>query len=378
MKSGGVFQYSQTILDAFISLPEDRYEKHVVFFDKDWFEQFSCSSKIKAEFANGDHHYYSCEKNYNSWKICLGRFFYRILNMGVRENDNFDLCIFPAQDSLAYQLPYKSLVSIHDLMHRYERIFPEVGNYQTYNAREIHYMRICKYSEGIMVDSEIGKTQLMESYPNVNRNRVFVLPYIHRKSLFDKVDYLSVKNKYLLPDKFIFYPAQFWKHKNHQGLIDAIAIVKKSDPDIKLILTGEKNNGYTDVLESIERNRLGETVRYIGCISDLEMNALYYLARAMVMPSFFGPTNIPPLEAMATGCPCAVSNVYAMATQIGGAGLLFDPNSAMDIAEKIRLLWNDDSLCLKMAVIGLRRTKEIYSQLVFNANFENIVEECMK
>ena len=66
------------------------------------------------------------------------------------------------------------------------------------------------------------------------------------------------------------------------------------------------------------------------------------------MPSYFGPTNIPPLEAMALGCPVAVSNKYAMPEQVGDAGLLFDPDSPEEIAKCIKAMWLDDKLRQKM------------------------------
>ncbi len=76
------------------------------------------------------------------------------------------------------------------------------------------------------------------------------------------------------------------------------------------------------------------------------------------MPSYFGPTNIPPLEAMALGCPVAVSRKYAMPEQVGKAGLLFDPDSPEEIAECIRTLWLDNKLRHKMQKYGTRRVQK--------------------
>ena len=73
------------------------------------------------------------------------------------------------------------------------------------------------------------------------------------------------------------------------------------------------------------------------------------------MPSYFGPTNIPPLEAMALGCPVAVSDKYAMPEQVGDAGLLFNPNSPKEIAECIRKLWCDNALRQNMIKKGYKR-----------------------
>jgi len=75
----------------------------------------------------------------------------------------------------------------------------------------------------------------------------------------------------------------------------------------------------------------------------------------MVMPTFFGPTNIPPLEAFACGCPAAVSNVYGMPEQADGAALLFDPNSMEQMASVMERLWVDDELCRGLAIRGRQR-----------------------
>jgi glycosyltransferase involved in cell wall biosynthesis len=75
----------------------------------------------------------------------------------------------------------------------------------------------------------------------------------------------------------------------------------------------------------------------------------------MVMPTFFGPTNIPPLEAFATGCPAAVSNIYGMPEQIGEAALFFDPVSDAEISGALLRLWTDDALCEELSARGLTR-----------------------
>jgi glycosyltransferase involved in cell wall biosynthesis len=81
----------------------------------------------------------------------------------------------------------------------------------------------------------------------------------------------------------------------------------------------------------------------------------YRRARALVMPTFFGPTNIPPLEALSCGCPVAVSNIYAMPEQLGDAALYFDPASPSEIASALERLWRDDALCARLREQGQRR-----------------------
>ena len=120
-----------------------------------------------------------------------------------------------------------------------------------------------------------------------------------------------------MPPKYIFYPAQFWKHKNHINLIKAIRILQTELEDIQLVLVGSEKNNYQEVKRVIRDNGLERYVTTLGFVSDGKMVYLYKHAVGMVMPTYFGPTNLPPLEAMALGCPVAVSNNYAMPEQIG-------------------------------------------------------------
>jgi glycosyltransferase involved in cell wall biosynthesis len=92
------------------------------------------------------------------------------------------------------------------------------------------------------------------------------------------------------------------------------------------------------------------------------------------MPTFFGPTNIPPLEAFATECPVAISNAYAMPEQVGDAGLFFDPNSTEQIADAIYKLWTDDNLVEILKQKGIAKNKQ-WGQKQFSERLEYIIQD---
>ena len=77
---------------------------------------------------------------------------------------------------------------------------------------------------------------------------------------------------------------------------------------------------------------------FLGFISDMEIINLYNGALGLVMPSYFGPTNIPPIEAIMLNCPVVVSDVYASRIQLENAALYFNPNDYIDISNKIEAL----------------------------------------
>jgi glycosyltransferase involved in cell wall biosynthesis len=266
-----------------------------------------------------------------------------------------DVWIFPNQDAWSYFLAVPALVSVFDLMHRYERHFPEVSKGLKYYRRESHYKQICRFAKGILVDSHVGKHQIEESY-NVASAKVHVLPFITpprtSSSMSGDGDLAS------LPDKFFFYPAQFWAHKNHLRLLAALAELKKSVPDVQLVLAGSKKNNYSSVLAKIEQLGIERNVHMLGYVTDSQVFDLYGRARALIMPTFFGPTNIPPLEAMSYGCPVAVSRIYAMPEQLGDAAIYFDPTSTPEIADAMHRLWTDDALCDQLRNKGRLRNEQ--------------------
>lgn len=274
----------------------------------------------------------------------------------VMASKHCDVYIFPAQDAHTYLMPLPTIGVIHDLMHRYERSFPEVGTENEFAKREYHYSHMCKASKAILVDSELGKRMVEESYMNARPN-CQVLPYISPYTQQDIVP-AEFYEKYKLPSKYLFYPAQFWQHKNHSRLLKAIAEVKKKIPNVQLVLVGSPKNGYQDMLNLIESLDLSENVKIFGLVDDCYMPGFYKHARALIMPTFFGPSNIPPLEAFSLGCPVAVSKIYAMPDLYQDAALYFDPNSVEELVSVIQRLWEEDILCQKLIKEGTKRHQD--------------------
>jgi glycosyltransferase involved in cell wall biosynthesis len=196
----------------------------------------------------------------------------------------------------------------------------------------------------------VGKRQVIESYA-AQPELLHELPFVAPSCLDGEV--APYDGPIPLPEKFLFYPAQFWAHKNHHSLIRALAMLRSRIPDIKLVCAGAAKNGFPAVHRLVEELGLSDHVLFLGYVPERQMPALYLRARALVMPTFFGPTNIPPLEAMKIGCPAAVSNIYAMPEQTKGAALLFDPSSVEEIALAISRLWEDVDLCRTLVAKGL-------------------------
>ena len=110
-----------------------------------------------------------------------------------------------------------------------------------------------------------------------------------------------------------------------------------------------------------------------GHIKNKDMRGFYIRARAMVFPSFFGPTNIPPLEAISLNCIPLVSNIYGMNEQLGDCVLYFDPHNYVDIANKIIEIWKDDKI-YDLYQTRIKKNNRLNPESLHFENLKKIVE----
>lgn len=348
--SGGVFQYENLLAEALWN-NRDKYNLVVICNESYWINW--CIERnikfIEDKIEPLDNRTVYLLKKYPFITILYNLLFTQKSEMIKKAK--IDLLVYGQQGRFLPGKRIKQLCTIHDLMHRYEPGFPERGS-----AVALYEDRLfaceAKYATGILVDSNLGKTQVIESYLHKKKHRplIQVLPYtVSRHIKESEEEYIAV------PDQYVFYPAQFWQHKNHLNLLRAVNLLKETIPDIHLVLVGSEKNALGMVETYIRENGLENFVTVYGFVTNRQITYLYRHAALMVMPSYYGPTNIPPLEAMALGCPVAVSGNYAMGEQVGDAGLLFDPDSPEELAECIRRVWTDEGLRESMREKGYRQ-----------------------
>jgi glycosyltransferase involved in cell wall biosynthesis len=175
----------------------------------------------------------------------------------------------------------------------------------------------------------------------VRKSRIVITISEHaRTALIDRLGlepervraiHLAVDHARFTPDgrarePFLLYPANRWRHKNHERLFEAFALVRKEQPELRLVLTGAGHGGLS----------LPEGVESRGHVTPDELVDLYRSAAALVYPSLYEGFGIPCVEAMACGCPVAASRTASLPEVCGDAAVYFDPESAEAIAQGIR------------------------------------------
>jgi glycosyltransferase involved in cell wall biosynthesis len=277
-----------------------------------------------------------------------------------------ELMIYPVAIPLAFEAGVPYIMAVHDLQHRLQPEFPEVSADGEWERREHRYRNGTRCATLLLADSEVGKEDILHFYGpyGVTPDQVKVLPFLPASYLSADVsdaERQRVRELYGLPERYVFYPAQFWPHKNHHRLVQALGILKEGHGlTVPIVLLGSytgaiRERCFAEVMALSRRYGLEADIHYLGYVPDEDMSGIYAEADALVMPTFFGPTNIPVLEAWAFGCPVLTSDIRGIREQVEDAGILVDPRSAEAIAAGIHRLWVDRTLASRLADLGRQR-----------------------
>lgn len=244
--------------------------------------------------------------------------------------------------------------TLHDLQENY---FPQNFSWWRRTWRYQVHAQLLGRARRVICESGHVKTGIRDFF-NVPEERIAVIaaPPLRQFLEVETAERLqAARSRLRLPARFLFYPAQFWAHKNHVRLIEAFRQVLTEVPDLKLVLTGKKYDAYEAVMRAIERFGLAGQVLHLGYVEQDDLRAIYQLATALVMPSLFESISIPIYEAFQVGTPVAASGILAIPEQVGDAGLLFDPQSVPSIAQAILKIVTDPEMARSLGERGRNR-----------------------
>jgi len=244
-----------------------------------------------------------------------------------------DLVYFvsPGTTCLALQrLNY--IATVWDLCHRDTPEFPEVREFNKFLSREHMYTNTLAQSLFIVCDSKTLTNKISLRY-GVDDGRLLAMPFSPAPFAEEEysIDKIIVLTKYDLKEGYYFYPAQFWAHKNHVRILQALVALKSKGIQRQVIFCGGDYGNLTHVIATVKKLGLEKDVKFLGFVPAEDMRGLYEGCAAVVMPSYFGPTNLPPLEAWKLGRPLIYSS--HLAKQVGNAALLVNPDLVEELVE---------------------------------------------
>jgi glycosyltransferase involved in cell wall biosynthesis len=206
-----------------------------------------------------------------------------------------------------------SVTTVHDVLHV---VYPRFFTRTERAYRWLIYRRLANSSRLVIAPSEHSK-ELLTRKVGVRAERVRVIPH--------GVDHKRFSPDTQVREEFLFYPADYYPHKNHERLLQAFARVRRTRPDLRLVLAGR----------GLERLPDAPAVEIRSRVTPDDLVDLYHRSSALVFPSLHETFGLPPLEAMACGCPVASSNAGSLPEVCGDAARYFDPTSVDEMAASI-------------------------------------------
>ncbi|WP_271617365.1 glycosyltransferase family 4 protein [Bradyrhizobium sp. CCBAU 51745] len=272
-----------------------------------------------------------------------------------REGIQFVLYLAPWFEDVVVDVPFG--IVVWDLQHRDSPWFPEVSTGAEWNRREHNYARILRRATVIYTGTQRGAEEIA-AYYQVPLQRIKVLPFVAPLDALEEArsPLKAAPSKLDTPGEYLFYPAQFWAHKNHVLVLEACKIVReRSGWNLGVVFTGSDKGNQNYVRDYARRLGLDRDVRFLGFVDRIDILDLYRRAFCLVFPTFFGPDNLPPLEAFAIGCPVVASDIPGAREQLGEGAILVPPTDAQAFAEAILNL-RDDEVRTKAVNAGLAVT----------------------
>ncbi|QFY62013.1 glycosyltransferase family 4 protein [Rhizobium grahamii] len=245
--------------------------------------------------------------------------------------------VFESARFFGWSLGLPAVAWIPDMQHRRLPQFFTSGGWV---KRELGFRLQSLGGRRIMVSSNDTRIACEHYYPST-RGRIGVVHFaIEPSAVASPVEARGIAQSYGLPDQFFFMPNQFWRHKNHDRVLDALAILKTRGIQTVIAASGRQNDPrdpthFPALSKKIEMLGLEDEFRLLGMIPYPHLAQLMLASTAVINASLSEGWSTTVEEAKSLGIPLIVSNLDVHQEQLAETATYFDPLSPESIADAI-------------------------------------------
>lgn len=259
---------------------------------------------------------------------------------------------------------------------------PQNFSPQELRQRDRQYTARCRFASRILVSSKNVRKDLADFCPEaVPKCRV--LPFV--ANVPDPVTLQSreaLERKYSFSGRYFFLPNQFWVHKNHRVVLDALSVLQRQGKTVTVLASGKPADDRDP--EHFRRlmghaEALGVTVRFkvLGVVPYADLMALMWHSVAVINPSRFEGWSTSVEEAKSLGVPVIVSDIAVHREQQPPAGVYFPPDDTEALARLMWTEWETDRSGVRRRLGEQARRQLPEQRAEFARRFESYIMECV-
>ncbi len=247
-----------------------------------------------------------------------------------------DAAFEPAQ-FLGWRFPIPCIAWIPDFQHRF---LPHLFRKTAYWKREAGFRAQIAGGRHIMLSSENARAHCERFYPRTKGRTHVVRFAIPSSERMNAPTARQIADRYALPEYFFFLPNQFWKHKNHGIVLEALLVLRDAGRPVVFAVSGRQSDprdpSYFPAFQArIRELDLENHFRLLGMIPLEHIPALMLSCVALINPSLFEGWSTTVEEAKTLGTPMILSRLDVHVEQVSGQAVFFDPASATELAERL-------------------------------------------
>lgn len=226
---------------------------------------------------------------------------------------------------------------------------PEMFSESEIEGRNRNFKALAEKSLKIIFSSQDAFDDFKNLFPEyVHKGEILHFVAISDEDVYKKTDEIKeeVIKKFNLPAKYFYVPNQFWVHKNHKVVFEAISILKKQNIDINVVFTGNttdyrNSNHFDELMDFAKKQNIENNIKILGLVNLIDV---YYLMRnciSIINPSLFEGWSSTVEEAKSIGKNIILSNLSVHKEQSPLGGVYFDPRNPDELANILKDKWTD-------------------------------------
>ncbi|MBU1145308.1 MAG: glycosyltransferase family 4 protein [Firmicutes bacterium] len=372
---GGVY-YIKNIILALNNNTEN--EKHyLVLIVPPWISK-SLYSDLSA---NIEILFYPDKKSIESRYVMLHRVFRKIRSLlgkgydysfsKILINNRIDV-IYPVYSTLTKKFPVPWIAWVPDLQHKF---YSQYFTAKQIKEREKNYKSLANDASKIIFSS-YDALNTFHKYYSFNKSKLFVLQF---RSIIDTEyqnhNFRTNLGKYNLPGNYFCVSNQWWAHKNHIVVLNAIILLLKAGTNINVVFTGKtfdhRNEKFFEQMKCyIKDNEIDKNVRILGLIPRTDQLSIMKNSLGIIQPSKFEGWSTVVEDAQALGKKIIISDIPVNKEQAPANAVYFNPDNPTELSNLLKMI-----SCGQF--VDEEPNNDRYKSLIkkFSLDFLNIVEE---